>query len=127
MTLHADEPLKGLRVLVVEDEFLLAISLQEDLQDLGCIIVGPFCDLTGAIEASRREAFDVAILDINVNGRPVYPLADELVARGLPALLLTGYGAADLPERFRAWPRVAKPYDLAVLAKEVARAAGKSL
>ena len=66
----------------------------------------------------------MAILDINVNGQPVYSLADELSTRGRPMVLLTGYGALDLPERFRLWPRVAKPYDIALLTKVLARIRG---
>ena len=125
MNPSSDKPLDGLRVFIVEDEFLLAILLQEDLQELGCTIVGPFSSLARAIEASRQEAFDVAILDINVNGQPIYPLADELLARGRPTILLTGYGAMDLPERLRAMARVTKPYDIAILTAELARAVAK--
>ena len=66
----------------------------------------------------------MAILDINVNGQPVYSLADELSTRGRPMVLLTGYGALDLPERFRLWPRVAKSYDIALLTRELARIRG---
>lgn len=127
MTQRDDEKaLQDVRVLIVEDEFLLALLLEEDLQSHGCITIGPYNDLASATEATRRETFDLAVLDINLNGRPVFPLADELLARGRPAVLLTGYGALDLPERFRLWPRVAKPYDLAVLVREIARVAAKS-
>jgi CheY-like chemotaxis protein len=123
----AEKPLEGVRVLVVEDEFLLAVLLQDDLHDLGCTTVGPYTDLARALDGAPKESFDIAILDINLNGKPVFPLADVLLAGGHPVMLLTGYGALDLPERFRACPRVSKPYDLGILTRELVRlAAGKT-
>lgn len=109
------------RILVVEDEYLLAIGLEDDLEELGCAVVGPFMDLESATAASRDEHFDLAILDVNLNGDMVYPLADELIERGETVLLLTGYSAADLPERFRSLPRIGKPHDLTKLGREVRR------
>jgi DNA-binding response OmpR family regulator len=106
----ADASTAGLRILVVEDEFLLACSLEEDLRLFGCAVIGPFGDLAAATEAARRESFDLAILDINLNGRMVYPLADELLARGVAVMFLSGYAVTDLPERFRSTPQLAKPY-----------------
>jgi DNA-binding NtrC family response regulator len=114
--------MKGLRVLIVEDEFLLAMSLEDDLVLAGCAPVGPFSSLASATEATRREEFDLAILDVNLNGEPIYPLADELLSRRKPFVLVTGYGAASLPERFRDLPRLPKPYDLASLVREISRA-----
>ena len=98
---HHAGTMNGLRVLIVEDEFLLAMSLEDDLVSAGCSPVGPFSNLASAIEATRREEFDLAILDVNLNGEPIYPLADELLSRRKPFVLVTGYGAASLPERFR--------------------------
>jgi DNA-binding response OmpR family regulator len=115
--------LDGLKVLVVEDEFLLSLCLQDDLTEVGCTIAGAFNTFAGALEAARQEAFDIAILDVNLNGEPIFPLADELTARGVPFVLLTGYGAADLPERFATTPRLPKPYDPAMLVKEVKKVA----
>ena len=114
--------LDGLRVLIVEDEFLLAMSLEDDLVAAGCAPIGPFANLADAIEATRREEFDLAILDVNLNGEAIYPLAEELLSRRKPFVLLTGYGAESLPERFRRLPRLPKPYDLANLIKEMGRA-----
>jgi CheY-like chemotaxis protein len=115
----------GLKILIVEDEFLLAWSLEEDLRSAGHSIVGPFAELARALEAARRERFDLAILDINLNGTMVYPLADELLARGVPFLFLSGYGAKHMPERLRASPRLSKPYDPATLMAEVQKLAPK--
>ena len=114
--------MKELRVIFVEDEFLLAMSLEDDLVAAGHSPIGPFASLATATDATRREEFDLAILDVNLNGEAIYPLADELLVRGKPFVLLTGYGAASLPERFRDLPRLSKPYDLAHLVKEIGRA-----
>jgi CheY-like chemotaxis protein len=113
--------MKGLRILVVEDEFLLACTLEEDLQAFGAKVVGPCCNLAQALAASRCESFDVAVLDINLNGDMVYPLAEALTVRGIPFLFLTGYGVLDLPEEFRAMPRLSKPYNATSLAAEIGR------
>lgn len=119
--------LDGLRVFVVEDEFLLSLSLQDDLADAGCSVIGPYATLAAAIEASRRETFDIAVLDVNLDGQPSYPVADELRRRGIPFVLLTGYGIADLPERLAGAPHVSKPYDPNVLLEVIGRAAPRPL
>jgi CheY-like chemotaxis protein len=111
------------RVLVVEDETLLAMELEGHLQGLGYTIVGPFGNLARATEAARRLAIDVAVLDTNLNGEMVYPLADDRSARGIPFIFVTGYSASNLPERFRGAPRVAKPYDPAALTKQLEQTA----
>ena len=111
--------LEGARVLVVEDEFLLGMALEEDLQTAGCVVLGPFQSLARAREAAQREQFDLAILDINLAGELVYPLAEELAERGTPFLFLSGYGAADMPERFRGVRRLPKPHDIALLLREM--------
>lgn len=105
---NAPKSLSGARVLVVEDEFLLALQLEELLHAHGCTVLGPFNRLEDAIVASR-EPFDLAILDINLTGTMVYPLADELLARGMPFLFLSGYALSNLPERFRGAVRLNKP------------------
>jgi len=112
-----------MRILVAEDEFLVGIQLEEDLRSAGCSIIGPFNTLEMATQAARRERFDLAILDINLNGKMVYPLADELAERGVPFVFLSGYMSADLPERFRAAPQIAKPHDPTVLIKQIRTAA----
>ncbi|WP_112806110.1 response regulator [Ensifer sp.] len=98
-------------VLVVEDEFLLAIQIEDDLMAAGFSVIGPFTSLRTSIAAARRETPQAATLDVNLNGEFVYPVADELIARGIPVLLLTGYAASDLPEPYRSLPRLAKPFN----------------
>jgi DNA-binding response OmpR family regulator len=114
-----------MRILIAEDEFLVSIQLAEDLQSAGCSTVGPFNTLEAATRASRRERFDVAVLDINLNGAKVYPLADELAARGVPFVFLSGYIRADLPERYRDSPQIMKPHDPASLLNEIRAALPK--
>jgi DNA-binding response OmpR family regulator len=99
----------------------VALLLEEELRALGCVVVGPFTNLAAAIDAARREAFDLAILDVNLNGEMAYPLAVELLARKTPFVFLSGYAATDMPERFGASPRLAKPYDPAALVREIKR------
>jgi DNA-binding response OmpR family regulator len=112
---------EALRIFVVEDEFLLALVLEDDLASAGYTVVGPYNSLSSAMAASYREAFDIAILDVNLNGEMVYPLADDLIARGMRFIFLTGYVASDMPERFRGSNRLPKPYDPAALLREIAR------
>jgi DNA-binding response OmpR family regulator len=109
--LNAASFLNGKTILLVEDEFLLALQLEELLQSRGGMVLGPFRTLDDAMQAARREEFDFAILDVNLNGTMVYPLADDLLARSVPFLLLSGYSPSNLPERFRAVTRLNKPCD----------------
>ncbi len=115
--LPASAELEGLRILLVEDELLLAMGVQDDLTSAGATVLGPFTRLAEALSAARDNRFDIAVLDINLNGEMIYPLADELAERGIAAILLTGYNASNLPERFRARPRIDKPHDKAELIK----------
>jgi CheY-like chemotaxis protein len=101
--------LEGQRILVVEDEFLLAMEVEATLSSFGCAVAGPFAKLGKALDAARTYALDGAVLDINLNGEMVYPLADLLHSLGVPFLFLTGYVASDIPERFRGFQRLQKP------------------
>ena len=107
----ADRGSPASRIVLVEDDFLVGVQLEEDLRAAGYVTFGPYNSLASAGDAARRLAFDPAILDVNLKGKQVFPLADELAARGLPLILLTGYQLADLPERFRGTPHLAKPHD----------------
>jgi DNA-binding response OmpR family regulator len=111
----------GARIFVVEDEFLIAQSLAEDLRGRGYDVAGPFGDLGTATDESRRQAFDAALLDVNVAGTMVFPLADELASRGIPFMFLSGYGPTVVPERFRATAKLPKPCDPAVVDRELRR------
>jgi DNA-binding response OmpR family regulator len=114
------QSLEHMRVLVVEDEFLLGLSLLEDLAEAGADVVGPVSTLDEALEVVTSEAFDLALLDINIRGEMSFPIADALLARNVPLIFLTGYDADVIPERFRRWPRIGKPYDPRELASTLA-------
>ena len=105
-----EEPcFEGLQILVVEDEFLLALEVEAALIGFGCSVVGPYAKLGKALDAARCTELDGAVLDINLNGEMVYPLAELLDTRGIPFVFLTGYVASDIPERFRHHRRLQKP------------------
>lgn len=109
--LNAASFLNGKTILLVEDEFLLALQLEELLHSRGASVLGPFRKLDDAMAAAQRDEFDFAILDVNLNGTMVYPLADDLLARDIPFLFLSGYSVANLPARLRAVTRLNKPCD----------------
>jgi nitrogen-specific signal transduction histidine kinase/CheY-like chemotaxis protein len=109
----AAQPLVGLRVLVVEDESLIAMLVEDLLTQLGCTLAGTMSSLEKARQAAERGDIDVALLDVDLGGEPVYPVAHALQARGVPFVFMSGYGG--LHERFRDTPIVQKPFDLAAL------------
>ena len=111
--------LAGLRVLVVEDDMLIAIHIEEVLQDLGCVVVGPVGKLDAALRMADDEALDAAVLDVNVRGGHVYPVAERLRARGIPFALASGYGDWALPEAFRNQSRLTKPFTARELEAQV--------
>lgn len=100
----------GRRVLVVEDEFLAALTMTDFLESIGCEVVGPAARLSIALELARSESIDVAVLDINIAGEMVWPVAEELGRRKVPFVFLTAYAKADvLPLGFADAPCLAKP------------------
>lgn len=100
----------GLRILVVEDEMMIALLLEDMLAALGHTVVGPVSRVDKALEMAASEALDVAILDVNLNGKEVYPVAETLAARGIPFIFATGYDGEGMPMRFRDRPRLSKPF-----------------
>jgi DNA-binding response OmpR family regulator len=103
--------LQRLRVLVVEDEFLIAMAIEQCLQDQGCEVVGPAPSIEAALNLIDRERPQAALLDVNLDGRLSTPVAERLSALGTPYLLLTGY--ADLAQAdpvLRHAERMAKPF-----------------
>ena len=102
--------LKGLRVLVVEDEAMIAMLIEDMLTELGCTIVGPASSTRQAFAAIERETCEAAILDVNLNGERTLPVAEELRARKLPFLFATGYGAPGIEGGFREQATLTKPF-----------------
>lgn len=117
------EVLAGLRVLLVEDEMLVSILIEDMLAEAHCIVVGPFDRVSEALVAARTESIDLAVLDVNINGVKIYPVAEVLAARRIPFVLLSGYGQQAIPSDRPDWHVCSKPFrseDLAqLLAKQV--------
>lgn len=111
--------LTGCRVLVVEDEMLIGLLIEDTLQELGCIVVGPVGKLDAALQLATSETLDVAILDVNIRGGHVYPVAEQLQARGIPFVLASGYGDWALDAAFRGQPRLNKPFTAKDLEEQV--------
>jgi CheY-like chemotaxis protein len=117
------EDLEGLRVLVVEDDSLICLLLEDMLSELGCKVVGTACDFKRATELARRdESIDLAILDVNLGGQQVFPVADILCERGIPFLFATGLSADGLPADWQGHCSVQKPMTVATLANALGRA-----
>ena len=108
--------LKGLRVFIVEDEFAVLLLIEDMVEQLGCELVGSASRLGEALDMTRDRAIDVAVLDVNLRGQLVYPVAERLAARSVSIVFSTGYGDANVGERWRSYPIVQKPYLLDELA-----------
>ena len=117
------KPVYGPRVLVVEDEALVSMMLEDMLDDLGCAVIGPAASLSTGLAMAREGGFDAAVLDVNLAGQQVFPIADVLAANGVPFVFATGYGRAGLREQDGARPVVQKPYSLRELETKL-RSAG---
>jgi DNA-binding response OmpR family regulator len=107
--------LKGIRVLVVEDEFLVAMLIEDMLTSAGCVVAGPIPRLSDALDAVDRGTYDAAVLDVNLGGDRVYPVADALSRRNVPFVFITGYGTSGLPGEYAERPRLGKPFKMADL------------
>jgi PAS domain S-box-containing protein len=105
----------GNRILAVEDEALVAAMLRESLTDLGFGVIGPIGIVAQALESARTEPIDAAILDVNVAGEAIYPVADALAARGIPFIFMTGYGSSAIDPRYAHIPSLQKPIDTQML------------
>jgi len=109
--------LNGLKVLVVEDEMLVSMLVEDMLSDLGCTVVGPAAELEEAMNLAKTADIDLALLDVNLGGRPIFPVADALKERGVPFAFASGYGEAGLSEDHRGAAVLQKPFREADLAR----------
>jgi CheY-like chemotaxis protein len=100
----------GLRVLVIEDESMVTMLIEDTLADIGCAVTGTASRLDEAMEKAASLDFDMAILDVNLNGAQTFAVADALASRGKPLIFATGYGAAGIPSKFRHIPLLPKPF-----------------
>jgi CheY-like chemotaxis protein len=99
------------RVLLVEDEPLVGMMMAEILASIGLSVTGPTASLAGARALIDRCDFDLAVLDVNLGGELVYPLADTLADRGTALVFVTGYGPASIAAPYRSWPILQKPIE----------------
>ncbi|MEO8714518.1 MAG: response regulator [Acetobacteraceae bacterium] len=115
-----DERLTGLRILVVEDEAIIAMMLEDMLAEFGCEVVGPVPGIEAAITLVRQRGLDGALLDMNIHGESTLAVAEELVGQAVPFLVVTGYGDRDNdPEAIKAAPRLKKPFTQEELARRM--------
>jgi CheY-like chemotaxis protein len=108
-------PLEGRKILVVEDEFLVAMLIQEILEGAGCAVAGPIPRVAEALEAAGRDAYDAAVLDVNLAGDRIDPVAEALSRRNIPFVFVTGYATGALPGEYTQRPRLCKPFKVADL------------
>lgn len=116
-----------MRVLVVEDEMMIRMLLEGMLEDLGHTIAGQAGDIDKALALAQRAEFDVALLDVNLNGNPITPVVEILVARGLPFVFASGYGERGVPESYRDSPALQKPFQVEALATALRAACGAAV
>ena len=110
------------RLLLVEDEYLIATDLAWAFEQAGAEVIGPAGSVEEALELVRDEGarLDGAVLDVNLRGERVFPVADALAAKGVPFLFATGYDASLIPVPYAGVPRHEKPVDRARLLRQVA-------
>jgi CheY-like chemotaxis protein len=108
---------KGLRVFLVEDEAMIRMMVADMLEELGHSVAAEAGQLDKATELARSTDFDVAILDVNLGGKIITPVAELIASRGLPFIFATGYGAAGVPEELRDRPALQKPFEIQALAE----------
>jgi CheY-like chemotaxis protein len=106
----APKVLAGKRVLIVEDELIIAMTIEDFLLECGCIIVGPCSTVAQAMDAVRVETPDLAVLDVNLGGQTAYPVAFALAERHIPFVFTSGYGDQAIPPGHDDWKVCAKPF-----------------
>ncbi len=114
----------GKRILVVEDEMIVAMLIEDILMDNGAIVVGPAARVNKALDLLGSETVDAALLDVNLAGENTMPVAQELRRRGIPFAFATGYGAAGVPEGFAGQPLLQKPFQERDLQEVMTRVLG---
>ncbi len=120
------DPLEGLKVLLVEDEFLILLSLEKMLGDLGCDVVTSVPRVAKALAMLDTVGAAAAVLDVNVAGEPVYPVAEALAVRGIPLVFTTGYGDSGIAAPWKDSPIVQKPFSQDQLARALRTALART-
>ena len=106
-------------ILLVEDEVMIRMMVADMLEELGYRIAAEAGDIDEAVRLVQVTDFDIAILDVNVNGKIITPVAEAVMLRDLPFVFATGYGAQGLPEKFRDRPTIQKPFQIETLARTI--------
>jgi DNA-binding NtrC family response regulator len=120
--------LSNRRILIAEDEGLIALDLESILLGFGCEVIGPLSELDEIVAAIRSETLDGALLDVNLRGRQVFEILPEFLSRGIPVVLTSGYDDSTLfPHAYRALPRISKPFDHRMLRRVCAATMGAAL
>ena len=109
----------GGSVFLVEDEVMIRMMVADMLEELGYRVVAEAGEINEAIRLAQSAEYDVAILDVNVNGKVITPVAELIKARNLPFIFATGYGSSGLPEDYRDRPALQKPFQLETLAQMI--------
>ena len=117
-------PGEPVRLLLVEDEALIALMLEDMVEGIGCAVTGLAPRVALGVAMAETGHFDAAILDVNVAGENVEPVADRLAAKGVPFIFATGYGEAGVPLRYRDRPVVSKPFRSDQLEAAIQKAVG---
>lgn len=112
--------LNGRRVLVVEDEMLILMMIEDMLAEFGCEAVSAASDVPKAMELIERQTFDLALLDLNLDGVETYELADALAAKGVPFAFATGYSSCNKRVGYEDRPMLMKPFNIEEIAKILA-------
>ena len=102
--------LSNRKVLVVEDEMIIAMLIEDMLDEFGCKLVGPATNVPRALELIAKESIDVAVLDLNLDGKDTYAIADALQRKNVPFIFATGYGSAGLRQEYGNRPVLQKPF-----------------
>ena len=106
-------------VFLVEDEVMIRMMVADMLEELGYRVAAEAGEINEALKLAQSTDFDFAILDVNVNGKVISPVADLIKARNRPFIFATGYGSSGLPEQYRDRPALQKPFQLETLAQMI--------
>ena len=106
----SNRELSNRRVLVVEDEMMIAMLIEDMLEEFGCKLVGPATNVPRALELIGKENVDIAVLDLNLDGQDTYAIADALQQKNVPFVFATGYGSAGLRKGYEKWPILQKTF-----------------
>ena len=113
---------QGLRILVVEDELMISMLVEDMLAELGHKVAGLAASIEEATRLADQGDFDGALLDVNLNGKTIDAVAETLMRRDIPFVFTTGYGQQGIPDAYRDWPALQKPYQTQQLGQALAHA-----